>query len=1127
MPLAIPHFLGSFLEEEGDQLVLDHNSAPAYVKTKPVNYLSDIANLSPEIDMPANASGSSQEPGWALGLARDADPLDAGTLATPEEVMSRGFASQPALSGQAREAVPPDGLCLAYACLGARSVQVLQSMPRSTYGFVEGPLEPVFREAALTFRGKVCARALAAGRADVATSLNNGDYPEGAALHFYADELGGSLMISAEYAEGHTLLYGNGPIVAHVHNFMMAGPDGNLAPHYELVQSWLPQFGLAASTSVSEVITTDHKTKGASKPRRQEATKEPARKRQRRKVSSSERHTLHIKGNEFFGGLQQGVQEERSFQDKSTNYGFSRIYAGQLTKFLQGEAVVFFKGRMHMDMLQFKQLSKAAQLRALRQEGVYIYECEDVSELDQGVSNSDTESPSEDGAKVPIRLKEPVLQKNYKAVLAHKMLSCRLTRELGEAVYCIDWKLKHQKPCRLELIGTPDNNSPTTFPATLQAVCGRESGKMYYTCTGSLHSPTANWVLKSCKSKCDTLRRLPLLLTPSYTVPIDNSTNAVVHDMPLNSVGVDSTDGQCEVGLDTAIALGMVKSGCPTYGAWQFRGVVFVAESQESILCKGMLVLNPHFQTGLVLHTSACKVRSAGVISGPSFHYGLDIVASTSGKPTDAKWTPSLQAAILFRGWLNSGSDEQFECFRARVTDMAETCKSTLKSFLVKTSFGHPSLETVDVETSDVSKVAAHLCDVKIASSSDMVETNVTMLCQELPDNAHRYLTSGTRDSLAQACEGFVEAYKHARKEPYGLFPKHTSFKVKAISDPYSTLHAEQCFVVVGGKSLIGKLAMWRYPIHLPSDVVTLEAVMLPSGLLAPDNSIVLSRLGFCNTQCAGGDFDGDDNMVSFWPPLVQYIEATQFGVDELGFQEIPIFPDVVSETFQPGQDRFSQFIEYSCRFKTPNVKGRACTVTEKAQQAVMECKFSEHDLGELSCKASFSVQLGLLAHRAMDVPFKCTSAHLSAAITRCCKQGHFKVTGRSRSSKISADSLRFEIANFNYRQPFLSLERELEGVTSGVQLGCLHLPKHLVLGHEAGVLVGKALALTITKGSRAKKGTVAQEIMKLLRHRSSRKVKDLLDYIKEGRQKQVLDAMTHSQARPISKLASLMKSKL
>lgn len=85
--------------------------------------------------------------------------------------------------------------------------------------------------------------------------------------------------------------------------------------------------------------------------------------------------------------------------------------------------------------------------------------------------------------------------------------------------------------------------------------------------------------------------------------------------------------------------------------------------------------------------------------------------------------------------------------------------------------------------------------------------------------------------------------------------------------------------MVVNGKIATGHCAMWRYPLHLPTDVAMHIAVRSPKGCILARNALYLSRHGMVNSELARGNLDGDINFVSMWDPLVWYGRATEEAV--------------------------------------------------------------------------------------------------------------------------------------------------------------------------------------------------------------------------------------------------------
>ena len=170
------------------------------------------------------------------------DPMSEGTVATDAEIGRRGYAGPPTLPDGAPQPVPPDGLCLSYACVGAHNTEFLSALQRDRSGFVVNPRQDRrFRAAAERFCDAVAGRARAAGRSDVERELRRRDWPGEAALHFFAQELQGSLLITSIYSDM-PILFGEGPLAVHVwHGLTEPDAAGHSSGHFELIQSWLPQ----------------------------------------------------------------------------------------------------------------------------------------------------------------------------------------------------------------------------------------------------------------------------------------------------------------------------------------------------------------------------------------------------------------------------------------------------------------------------------------------------------------------------------------------------------------------------------------------------------------------------------------------------------------------------------------------------------------------------------------------------------------------------------------------------------------------------------------------------------------------------------------------------------------------
>ncbi|CAE7386170.1 PIF1 [Symbiodinium sp. CCMP2592] len=216
------------------------------------------------------ASEASNDQVDFLARAAPYDPLSEGVIASEDEIANRGHAGVPLLPEGAPQPVPPDGLCLSYACVGAQNPRYLAKMHRDRSGFVVDEREASrFRTAALNFRAAVAVRARRAARADIATALQSGDWPSEAALHFFAEELGGSLMVTSLFSE-EKMLFGQGPITVHVlHGVTEPDADGHSSGHFELLQSWLPADEKPSSSRTKKKRSSslrDHEESESSKP---------------------------------------------------------------------------------------------------------------------------------------------------------------------------------------------------------------------------------------------------------------------------------------------------------------------------------------------------------------------------------------------------------------------------------------------------------------------------------------------------------------------------------------------------------------------------------------------------------------------------------------------------------------------------------------------------------------------------------------------------------------------------------------------------------------------------------------------------------------------------------------------
>ena len=91
-----------------------------------------------------------------------------------------------------------------------------------------------------------------------------------------------------------------------------------------------------------------------------------------------------------------------------------------------------------------------------------------------------------------------------------------------------------------------------------------------------------------------------------------------------------------------------------------------------------------------------------------------------------------------------------------------------------------------------------------------------------------------------------------------------------------------QCIVVVGGCFLEGWVAVWKYPMLLPSGMQLWCAVAPEAYPLVPRNAIVCTQRGPGLTDMSGSGYDGDEACWSTDPLLLQVLRASGEGPRDL-----------------------------------------------------------------------------------------------------------------------------------------------------------------------------------------------------------------------------------------------------
>ncbi|CAE7231574.1 unnamed protein product, partial [Symbiodinium microadriaticum] len=473
---------------------------------------------------------------------------------------------------------------------------------------------------------------------------------------------------------------------------------------------------------------------------------------------------------------------------------------------------------------------------------------------------------------VSLRRRKAVLRDSEVSIVLHEMelTTSRGSRELGA------------------------NRLFTGWPQRLQAFSGREDGHLYFS-QGELHQcPTAAWLLSSVSNLESAYARLQLLFTPSTFQAWDESLR--IHYRPTSFTlndGVDCKDGQSEVGPEAAVRLGLLSdtrsaARNPLGAALQYRGLVYCSQMDETMLVKGMLVINDRLGSRVYLSESCVKARAPGRRELP---YGLDVVHKTSTKRVPAVLTPSLVAVLRLRVASIADAAER-ATVDGSLDDLIRAAKSHTEQSLATNAWelparslepaGHPLRESAG-EDDFWHTARAPSCAVQMSAGAleeDEAPTPLAELqlerreawpvLQDTPQCALR----GTKTAAALGLTFVISDYEKCHSPA-------VSGGVRVISDPYfqdatRALARDHCYLVFNGKAYAGDVAVWRYPEHTITDTRVLTAELPPAGMILHDNCMVMSCDGKVNSEMAGGDMDGDDIFFTFWRLLIAFLRATQ-----------------------------------------------------------------------------------------------------------------------------------------------------------------------------------------------------------------------------------------------------------
>eukprot|EP00435_Cladocopium_sp_Y103_P067199 s214_g29.t1 len=178
---------------------------------------------------------------------------------------------------------------------------------------------------------------------------------------------------------------------------------------------------------------------------------------------------------------------------------------------------------------------------------------------------------------------------------------------------------------------------------------------------------------------------------------------------------------------------------------------------------------------------------------------------------------------------------------------------------------------------------------------------------------------------------------------------------------------------------------VWRCPCQCPWDMEIWECKDPGDifGEAVPENAVVVSGVGYANSRTAGGDFDGDLNMLSFHPTLMWLVletmeEVSQFNIENM---EEEVKAELVAlqkkreedikeqqaedlaALFQAAEPRRKAdiYLKHTLRLPAPKLRGWACAMAERLNFKSVQSRQQEDT-------AIFS-RAALCAHKAMDGP--------------------------------------------------------------------------------------------------------------------------------------------------------------
>ena len=108
---------------------------------------------------------------------------------------------------------------------------------------------------------------------------------------------------------------------------------------------------------------------------------------------------------------------------------------------------------------------------------------------------------------------------------------------------------------------------------------------------------------------------------------------------------------------------------------------------------------------------------------------------------------------------------------------------------------------------------------------------------------------------------------------------------VMALSDWTCRLRNHECYIISGGKCLLGKVVVWRCPTQCPWDLEVWTGAPLPKDFgPIPFDVVMILQHGYGNSRLAGGGQDGD-----WHPDLLRIVGATDEALGSVSLEAMGI----------------------------------------------------------------------------------------------------------------------------------------------------------------------------------------------------------------------------------------------